>query len=447
MSDREDKFLLTGAVLLTCDEEDNRLSDGALMIDGDEIADLGTTEDLQEKYPRLPRENLDGKLLMPGLVNTHIHCRMSIIRGLAEDLSLREWLEETYRFRQSYLDEETQKMGVELSLTESLKAGVTTIADMSFHQFLYSPITQKSGIRAVLYDAIMDVYEDTPRKDEIMEFLADSHPDHITPGAALHAPYSTTPQLLEWFQETIVEGTDVPYSIHLAEIKREIEECQEEYGMSPTEWLAEAGFLSPRLLAVHGIWLEDPDLELLRQNEVKLSHNPQSNMKLGAGVAPVMKMIKHGLVVGLGTDGAASNNDLDLFAEADTAGKLQKVHHKDPERLTARKLIRMLTIEGAQALNLEDQIGSIEVGKQADLITVDLQQPHLLPLYNLYSQLVYSVRGSDVRDVWIEGREIMRDRNLRTIDEDCLLERISRANHQINAQRKKEKDAIKGENI
>lgn len=437
-----DEFLLTDAVVLTCDEADSILNDGAVLVSGKEIADLGPREELEAEYSDCPRVELDGKLLMPGLVNSHMHLRMSALRGLAEDLSLEEWLKKTYRFRKTYLDDTTQKLGVKLSLAESIKCGVTTVADMSFHQFLYYPIVRETQVRAVLYDTIMDVYMETERPDEILEFIDRDTPDRITTGAALHAPYSTTPELMEWFKREIVDATSVPYSIHLAEVEDENEECREEHGVSSTRWLADSGLLGSRLLAVHGVWLSEADIELLAENEVSLSHNPESNMKLGAGVAPVVKMLEGGLTLGLGTDGAASNNDLDLFAEADTAGKLQKVHHKDPEILNANQLIDMLTINSARALGLGDRIGSVEVGKQADLITVDLNQLHLRPLYNLHSQLAYSVTGQDVRDVWIGGREVMRERELKTIDEAQLLEEINQANHRINRQRKREKEAI-----
>ncbi len=445
MSRDHDEFLLVGALLLTCDEEDSYYSDGAVLVSGSRIADLGSSSELLEKYPDITRIDLSGKLLMPGLINTHIHCRMSVLRGLAEDLSLEEWLQKTYVFRKSYLDDETQKMGVKLSLAESIKAGVTTVADMSFHQFLYYPIVEQSQMRAVLYDATMDVYYDSPRGKEIKQFIQRSAPERITLGAALHAPYSTTPELLDWFKQEIVDGSDVPYSIHLAEIKSEIEESWEKYGMSSTAWLAENGLLSSRMQAVHGVWLEDDDIRLLADHNVSISHNPESNMKLGAGVAPVVKFLEHDLLVGLGTDGAASNNDLDLFGEADTAGKLQKVYYKDPEILDAKKLIQILTREGAESLGLGEKTGSVEQGKQADLITIDLNQLHLTPLYNIHSQLAYSVRGHDVVDVWIAGREVMQDRQLKTLDESSLLEEISRENYRINRQRKQEKELLKSE--
>ncbi len=437
-----EEYLLTNAVLLTCDREETVINDGALLISGEEISDLGERKELEAKYSNVSRINLGGKLLMPGLVNTHMHLRMSVLRGLAEDLSLEEWLKKTYRFRKTYLDDETQKLGVKLSLAESIKCGITTVSDMSFHQFLYYPIVRETKIRARLDDAIMDVYMDTDRPKEILEFINQDFPARITAGAALHAPYSTTPELIKWFREEIVENTSVPYSIHLAEVEEENKESKEKYEMSSTAWLDDYGLLSGRMLAVHGVWLSEGDIKLLAENNVGLSHNPESNMKLGAGVAPVVKMLEAGLTLGLGTDGAASNNDLDLFAEADTAGKLQKVYYKDPEILTASRLIHMLTREGASVLGLGEEIGTLEPGKKADLITVDLNQLHLRPIYNLYSQLAYSVTGHDVCDVWISGREIMRERELITIDEQRLLEEVNQANHRINQQRQREKQAI-----
>ncbi len=439
-----EKTLYTDCLLVTARSPDaDPINHGALLVEGNEIIEVGKNKKLQDKHPEVTRKNLSGKLVMPGLINTHIHLNMAAIRGLAEDLSLEDWLEETYQFRKTHLDEESQKLGVRLSLVESLKRGVTTIGDMSFYQHRYYPLVEKSGLRAVLYDTTMSEYLETERQDNISRFLTKSYPDRITPGAALHAPYTSNKELMNWFKKEIIKNTDVPYSIHLAETEKEKLDSKKKHGCSPTRWLEKHDFLTPRLLAVHGVWLEEKDMEILREHGVAVSHNPESNMKLGAGMAPVTELLQKDVPVGLGTDGAASNNDLDLFAEMDTAGKLQKVRHHDPRKLKARQITQMATLEGARALGLGEVTGSLQPGKKADFIAIDLQQLHLKPIYNIHSQICYSISGHDVTDSWIDGRRVVKDGKLLTMDEEKLLAEITRENRKINRQRQREAEAIR----
>ncbi|MFB6356153.1 MAG: amidohydrolase family protein, partial [bacterium] len=425
------KFLLKHAIVFTGTKLSQPINDGAILVEGNTIEDVGETDRLEQEYESCPHRDMNYKLLMPGLINTHIHLNMSIFRGLAEDLPLEDWLNETYRFRKEYMDQETQKLGVRLSLAESIKNGVTTIGDMSFYQDRYSPIVQNSGIRAILYDTIMNGYLETDRPEKILDFLDSNPGERITPGAAIHAPYSANDELMDWFVKNIVEQRSVPTSIHLCETRDEKKNSYEERDMSPTEWLEDRGFLHEKLLAVHGVWLDDHELEILKDHDVSLSHNPESNMKLGAGIAPVLSFLYHDIPTGLGTDSAASNNDLDLFSEMDAAGKLQKVDTHDPQAFPAHDIVAMATRNGAKSIGMDDQIGTIEPGKKADLITVDLSQIHLRPIYDTRSHLVYSVSGQDVRDVWVDGEQLMKDRELTCFDERKLFEEINEANHRI----------------
>jgi 5-methylthioadenosine/S-adenosylhomocysteine deaminase len=434
-----ERLLIHDAVVYRCLPDETPINHGAVLVEDGDIEDVGPEDQLLEKYPDAPTRSLDQKLLMPGLVNTHTHLNMTIFRGLAEDLPLDDWLEETYRFRRTYMDEETQKLGVKLSLAESIRCGVTTVADMSFYQHRYESLVDDFGIRAILYDTIMEEYLGTDRQPEIEEYVRGNGPDRITRGAALHAPYSTNEELLEWFTDTVVAETDVPYAIHLAETLDETREFLKTHDRTATQWLDEHNFLTDRLLAVHGVWLNEDELQRLAERDVSLSHNPESNMKLGAGIAPVTEMIEEGIPVGIGTDSAASNNDLDLFSDMDAAGKLQKVHHRDPTVLPSERIVEMATRGGAEALGMEGTIGTIEEGKRADLITVDWNQLHLRPVYNTNSQLVYSVSGQDVRDVWVGGEPLLRNGELTKIDEDELFREVNEANHRINRQRKQEK--------
>ncbi len=441
---QENKTLYTDCLIVTARSLDvEPINHGALLVEGDRIVEVGKKKKLEEKHPQVNRKSLAGKLVMPGLINTHIHLSMAVIRGLAEDLSLEDWLEETYRFRKTHLDNESQKLGVQLSLVESLKRGVTTIGDMSFYQHRYYPLVEKSGLRAVLYDTTMSEYLGTDRQDDILNFIDKSFPGRITPAAALHAPYTSSKELMDWFGSEIIENRDVPYSIHLAETEKEKIDYEREHDYSSTRWLEKHGFLTPRLLAVHCVWLEEKDIEILKKHGTTVSHNPESNMKLGAGMAPVTELLQAGVSVGLGTDGAASNNDLDLFAEMDTAGKLQKVRHHDPRVLNARQITQMATLEGARALGIENVTGSLEAGKKADFIAIDLQQLHLKPIYDIYSQICYSISGHDVTDSWIDGQQVVKEGKLLTMNEEQLLENITRENHKINRQRQQETEAIK----
>lgn len=438
MKPEPDKKIYTASILLTTPEKEP-VKNGALLIENDLIADIGKKDELLKKYPDVHCVELENKLLMPGLVNTHTHLNMAILRGLAEDLPLREWLDETYRFRQDYLDDETRRLGVRLSLAELIKNGVTTVGDMSFYQNRFIDLIHKSGIRALLYDTIMAEYMDTDRPQEIIDFIDQKHPETITAGAAIHAPYSSDERLLKWFEKEIIKNSPVPYCIHLAETRRENNDFIKKYRKSSTYWLNDYNFLSDRLLAIHCVWLTDNDIKLLASHNSAVSYNPESNMKLGSGIAPVDKFLKSGMRVGLGTDGAASNNDLDLLAEIDSAGKLQKVNRLDPELMTARTLVKMATSGGTEALGMK-KTGSLQPGKQADFITIDINRAHLRPIYDVYSLLCYSATGSDVRDVWVAGKQLMREKKLLTLDEKRLIEDINKANYKINTLRRKKQN-------
>jgi len=431
------RILYSNCILLT-DSKSPPLKDAAMLVEDDTIEAVGKRKDLVEQYPGDEQYDLKGRLLMPGLVNTHTHLNMSILRGLAEDLPLQEWLDTTYQFRQDYLDDDTRQLGVRLSLAELLKNGVTTVGDMSFYQHRFLNLIEKSKIRALLYDTIMAEYMGSTRTEEIIDFIHGTYPDRICAGAALHAPYTTSVELMQWFKQEIIDKTSVPYCIHLAETKQETLDFQKEYNKTSTAWLNDYNFLSDRLLAVHCVWVTDNDIKLLSKNNSAISYNPESNMKLGSGIAPVEKFLDSNLQLGLGTDGAASNNDLDLFSEMDTAGKLQKVHNLDPQVINANQLVHMITTGGAQALGMEDKIGSLEAGKKADFITIDFNQAHLRPIYEVDSLLSYAVTGADVRGVWVGGEQVLKERKLLSIDEDKLLEDINKANYKINKLRQKQ---------
>ncbi|MFP4687869.1 MAG: amidohydrolase family protein, partial [bacterium] len=320
------KKLLTDCLLLT-DFEAKVIPDGAVAIEDEQIVAAGPACDIREKYSAWPSESMQGNLVMPGLVNTHTHMPMSLLRGRVEDLTLDGWLAKTRRFREKYYDRSVSRLAVEISLAEAIKAGVTTIADMTVGQPLYLDVVEKAGLRAVLYETVMDyVYPENCKK--LLDFVGDKDSPLIKRGAALHAPYSCSRSLLKWFEKEIISAADCALSIHLAETRSEQEKVNKKWGGPLLNYLDKMGMLSSRLLAVHCVWLDKKQLRLLAERGVSISHNPECNAKIGAGIAPIHEALESGVRVALGTDSQASNNDQDLFGEMKMAALLQKVKHR-----------------------------------------------------------------------------------------------------------------------
>jgi len=380
--------------------------------------------------PQIPaRLCLDGRgcLAMPGLINAHTHAPMSLLRGLADDLTLKTWFEKyIFPAEGKWVNEEFVYRGTLLACAEMIRSGTTTFADGYFFEEQVARATAKAGMRALLAQGVLDFpTPDSPSPDQALKraesFIRSSaFSSLIHPALFAHSAYTCSPWLLQRCRD-LADRYGVPLITHLAESQSELEEVSRKYGRTPVNQMESLGLLSSNLIACHCVWLKDEEMDLLARRGVRVAHNPESNMKLASGVAPVPELLARGVAVGLGTDGCASNNNLDLFQEMDSAAKLHKVHRLDPTVMPSPVVLEMATLGSAKVLGMEKEIGSLEVGKKADIIILNLQSPHLQPVYNIVSQLVYSATGADVRDVIIDGQLVMQNRRLLTLDEETIL--------------------------
>ncbi len=413
-------LLVRNGIVLTMNPEEAVLDRGSVAVRGDRIAAVGSDDDFSaEDADRVI--DAKGGIIMPGLVNTHTHAAMTCFRGLADDLPLMEWLNDHIFPAEQKLTPEMVNTGATLACAEMILAGITCFCDMYLFEAEVAKAAKAAGMRAVtgevLYDFPSPNYGPIEKGFAYTEALIEAWKDDplITIAVEPHSPYLCAPELLQRAQK-IARENGIPLVIHLSETEEEVNRIKEKYGHTPVGHLADLGILGHNVLACHCVALTDTDIELLKRFDVKVSHNPESNMKLASGVAPVPKLLEAGICVGLGTDGPSSNNDLDLFSEMNTAAKLHKVHTLDPTVLNAHQVLRMATIDGARALGLDKVTGSLEPGKCADIIVIDTRKPHLIPMYSPHSHLVYAVRGSDVTASVINGQVVMADRELTTID-------------------------------
>jgi 5-methylthioadenosine/S-adenosylhomocysteine deaminase len=402
------------------------IEDGAVAVQGGRIAAAGTRAEIEAAYSS--RETIDatGKVVIPGLINGHTHVPMTLFRGLADDLDLQEWLEKyIFPAEAKNVTEEFVRVGTRLGLAEMIRGGTTTYCDMYYFEDAIADETAKAGMRGVLGETVIRFpVADNKTPEEALAYaerFIKKWKGHalITPAIAPHAPYTVAEETLRAVR-ALSDRTGAPVVIHVAETRREVEDLTKEKGAPPVAYLARIGFLGQRVIAAHVVFPNAEEIGLLKRFGVGVVHNPQSNMKLASGVAPVPRMLQADLNLGLGTDGAASNNDLNMWEEMDTAAKLHKVFTQDPKVVSAQQAFEMATIRGARSLHLEREVGSIEAGKRADLVIVDLDDLNQTPLYNIYSHLVYATKADDVRTVIVEGRIIMRDRRLLTLDEQDI---------------------------
>jgi len=373
-----------------------------------------------------------GGIVMPGLVNTHTHLPMTLFRGLADDLPLHVWLNEhIFPAEKKHINPESVRYGTLLACSEMLLSGTTICCDGYFLEEKVAEAVNDSGMRAVLGQGVIDFpapgiedpLQNIRNATEYAEKWLDISPT-ITPSIFCHSPYTCCTQTLK-DAKAAANAKDLVFQIHVAETKDEQKRIQSEHRMTPVQYLDSIGILDYNTLLVHCVWIDDGDIEIIAKRNSKISHNPESNMKLAAGISPIVRCLEAGITVGLGTDGCASNNNLDLFQEMDTTAKLHKVVSHDPTVMDAKSVIIMATIAGAKAIGLGNEIGSIEVGKQADLIIIDTDKPHLTPLYNPVSHIVYAAQGSDVRDVLVAGKILVRNRKLLTLDINNLLGKVT----------------------
>jgi len=416
-------MLVVGGTVLTMEPDGEPIKNGAVAVADGCIAAVGPAEELLELSPSGEVLNAGNSIILPGLVNTHSHLAMSLLRGIADDIPLKDWLEgHIWPAESKFMDRDTVRLGTELAVAEQLLAGITTTTDMYFFGDEVSTVLADAGMRGVVAESLIDM--STPRcatPEEMLEKqreLLDAFSGHplITPSVAAHSPYSVSASNLVKEAE-LAEEYEVPMQIHLSETRWEIEKLFEEKGVSPVAYLADLGVLSERTVAAHCVHVSSEDIELLAEFEAGVSHNPVSNLKLGSGVSPVPAIMAGGVTVALGTDGAASNNTLDLLRDMQLAALLHKGISGDPTILPARAMIEMATVNGARVLGL-DNVGTLAEGRQADLICVAVDGPHTAPMYDPYSHLVFAARSHDVRHVVIRGRIVVRNHELQTMDHE-----------------------------
>jgi 5-methylthioadenosine/S-adenosylhomocysteine deaminase len=422
-------LIVLGGTIVTMDATRRVIDNGAIAINGGRIAGIGTHSEIEQKFQARETVDARGRVIIPGLINGHTHIPMTLFRGLADDLDLQDWLTKyIFPAEAKNVSEEFVRVGTRLGLAEMIRGGTTTYCDMYYFEDAIADETVKAGVRGVLGETVIDFpVADNKTNAEAMAYVEKfvrhwQGNDLIIPAIAPHAPYTVSEEHLKAMR-AFSDRTGAPIVTHISETKREVDDSLKAKGASPIDYLARIGFLNDRVIAAHVVWPSTEEIDLLKKLGVGVVHNPQSNMKLAAGVAPVPKMLAAGLRVGLGTDGAASNNDLNMWEEMDTGAKLHKVFSGDPKVISAQEAFEMATIRGASALHLEKEIGSLEVGKRADIVIIEQDSLNQLPLHNLYSDLVYATKSWDVLTVIINGRLVMRDRKLLTLDEAAIKER------------------------
>jgi 5-methylthioadenosine/S-adenosylhomocysteine deaminase len=421
-------LLVVNGTLVTMDDKRRVIEDGGVAIKGGRIVEVGSRRDIIGRFIATQTIDARGKIIIPGLINGHTHIPMTLFRGLADDLDLQDWLTKyIFPAEAKNVSEEFVRAGTRLGLAEMIRGGTTTYCDMYYFEDAIADETAKAGVRGLLGETVIDFpVADNKNFEEAMAYVerfVQKWKGHelITPAIAPHAPYTVSEEHLKE-AKAFSDRTGAPIVTHVSETKREVDDSIKARNASPVEYLRRIGFLNDRVIAAHVVWPVGNDIDTLERAGTGVVHNPQSNMKLASGVAPVPRMIKEGVRLGLGTDGAASNNDLSMWEEMDTVAKLHKVFTGDPKVISAQQAFEMATIGSARALHMEKEIGSIETGKRADLVLVAQDALNQLPLYNIYSHLVYATKTSDVQTVIINGRLVMRDRRLLTLDEAAIKE-------------------------
>lgn len=417
-----ESILIKNAQVITCNPR-NEVFRGDVLIEGNRITKLG---EVREKADYV----IDGKgkVALPGLINAHTHLAMTLFRGIADDMELMSWLAEKIWPLEMKLRREDVYWGALLGCLEMIKSGTTCFVDQYFFMDAVAQAIEEIGMRGIISHGIIDLRDEERRKRDIREavrIVRDFHgkaDGRILAMFGPHAPYSCSKECLLEVKD-LAKKFNVRIMIHLAESEGDVRNTISFQGEKPIEFLQKIGFLGPEVLAAHCVQTSEEEAEILKKNNVKVAHNPQSNLKLASGIAPVWTFIKKGITVAIGTDGAASNNNLDMFEEIRTCSLLAKVRAGDPTVVDATTALRMGTIEGAVAVGLEKEIGSIEIGKKADIALVDLRKPHLVPLHNITSNLVYSANGCDVCTVIVDGKILMENKRVLTVDEEQIIEK------------------------
>ena len=428
--DRVD-ILIKNGLIVTIDKDMQIIEDGAVAIKNGNIVDVGLTKEIDLKYNSDKTINASSKIVMPGLINAHTHSGMTYFRGLADDLPLDRWLNKyIWPTEAKFLSEEFIYNAVLHSAAEMVKNGIVLFNDMYFFGKQCGEAASRVGIRAIIGEVVLDSpVANCTNPEQIIDYSVNQHKEFekdelIEYSIAPHSIYACCKETLQLSAET-ARNNNMLLHIHVSETKKEIEDCIKKNSKPPIEYLQDIGFLGEDVLAAHGIWVNDNEMKLLREKNVSIAITTESDLKLASGFAPMKEYLENGVNVCLGTDGVASNNNLDILEEMDFTSKLQKAYNQDPTFLPAIDIVRMCTINSAKAFKKDSEIGSIEIGKKADIILINKSQLDTIPMYNVYSHLVYTISSYYVKDVIINGKIVMENRKLVNVDEAEIIDRAN----------------------
>ena len=428
--DRVD-ILIKNGLIVTIDKDMQIIEDGAVAIKNGNIVDVGLTKEIDLKYNSDKTINASSKIVMPGLINAHTHSGMTYFRGLADDLPLDKWLNNyIWPTEAKFLSEEFIYNAVLHSAAEMVKNGIVLFNEMYFFGKQCGKAVSRIGMRAIIGEVVLDFpVANCSNPKQIIDYSVNQHKEFeknelIEYSIAPHSIYACCKETLQLSAET-ARNNNMLLHIHVSETKKEIEDCIKKNSKPPIEYLQDIGFLGEDVLAAHGIWVNDNEMKLLREKNVSIAITTESDLKLASGFAPMKEYLENGVNVCLGTDGVASNNNLDILEEMDFTSKLQKAYNQDPTFLPAIEVVKMGTINSAQAFKKDSEIGSLEIGKKADIILIDTNQLETLPMYNVYSHLVYTISSSYVKDVIINGKIVMENRKLVNVDEAEIIDRAN----------------------
>src|SRR5436190_18256942 len=433
-------FIWSARWVITMDGQRRVIERGAIAIKGERILAVGGKAEIDARFQARQRLDRPEAILAPGLINTHTHAAMSLFRGIADDLRLQDWLEKfIFPAEAKNVSADFVRWGTRLGVMEMLLSGTTTFTDMYYFEDVVAEAAKEAGMRGVLGETIIGfpVADNQTPRDALAyteRYLKRFQNDPlITAAVAPHALYTNSDETLK-ASRALANKYNAPLIIHLSETKKENDDEMAKRHTTPTRTLDDLGVWSGRSIAAHAVWVDEADMAILKQRGVGIGHCPSSNMKLSSGVAPVPRMLELDLAVGLGPDGpAGSNNDFNLFEEMDLAAKLAKATTMDPQALPASAALDMATIRGARALGMEKEIGSLEAGKRADAILVRIDRPHAVPLYDAVSQIVYALKAGDVRDVMVNGKAVVRDGRILTLNQQLVLQKAEEYRGKINA--------------
>lgn len=433
---QEIDLIITGAKILLLDSKNTCLENAAVAVNADKIVAVDHTEQITKQYRAKKTITANDSLIMPGFVNCHTHAAMTCFRGIADDLELMDWLN-NYIFpaEARNVNKELAYWGSLLGAAEMIKSGTTTFCDMYIFEDETARAAKAAGMRCLVGEVLFDFpspnFKTTAEGVAYTKMLIEKWKNDPLVNIIIepHALYTCSTPLLKEVKELaeakrLAEDYHLPIGLHLLENAAEKKQLEEKFGKGAVSFLKDIGYLDEQLIAFHCVYFSEEDMKIFADHGCKVVHNPASNMKLASGVAPVPEMLKAGITVGLGTDGCASNNNLDMIKEMSTAAKLHKVARLDPTVMDAQTVVRMATIEGAKTLGMDKITGSLEAGKKADIIIIGLNKPHLTPLYSEYSHLVYAMSGADVDTVIINGKVVMENRRLLTIDEEEVMQKV-----------------------